>query len=212
MKAFNGEASVKEEYMARLAAHRENGDIVHDVEWKDGKGGAVACTVHAYARGFDLFEKELGIPGRLARIEDRIFDGLRGVVAFQFPEQFLEAIEPGADLSLVPYRFYLRILDDDERGVSQARGLDNISKECEAVTACLKRILEGDESAKTDLKLYRSGCMGDLQIDTARAVAYMGSYAIPIAAQCVIRMRIQGPDHYEWMRDILLEEIRAVAA
>src|SRR5258705_8027203 len=53
----------------------------------------------------------------LARLEDRIFEGMQNGDSKEFPLRFLSAIELGADLSLVWYQFAHWLLVDPEDGV-----------------------------------------------------------------------------------------------
>jgi hypothetical protein len=47
------------------------------------------------------YERELGIPKVLAHLEDEVFEGLPATIANDWPELFLSAVRPGADLSNV---------------------------------------------------------------------------------------------------------------
>ena len=67
--------------------------------WEGGKGCAVGCTIHS--ADHNQYEKKLGIPIWLARVEDRLFEGMSNKSAKAWPEQFLRAINPGADLNKV---------------------------------------------------------------------------------------------------------------
>ena len=75
----------------------------------DFRGCAVGCSLESVGRliGADTFnvsthaayETYLGLPRILARLEDRIFEGLSQEDAKAWPLQFSDAIQPGADLS-----------------------------------------------------------------------------------------------------------------
>ncbi len=204
MRAFNGEQSIKDAILSRIAEHREAGNIVRNVEWKDGKGGAAAVTVNAYK--FDRFETELGIPNELGRIEDRIFDGLHKNDGEQFAVDFIEAIEPGADLSAVKYRFFLRLLSDPDRGAANMRrGLS--ADRVDRVAALFQRAVDGDIPTIAEWKHYQRPASGDFAVDVAYAAAHMGSYAVLAAFDEAKQAKMGG--HYEWMRDVLLEELKA---
>ena len=101
--AFHNNTDLKAEKLAQIAAHREADELVQGVGWENGKGCAIGCTLHAYDHA--LYETELGIPVMLARLEDAIFEGLSNGDAKAWPEQFLAAIKPGADLALVGWQF-----------------------------------------------------------------------------------------------------------
>jgi hypothetical protein len=102
--AFHGDPAVKEKYIARVRAHRLADDIVRGIGWKEGRGCAVGCTLEAYEH--ERYEPELGIPQALARLEDAIFEGVHWKSAPRWPEEFLQAIPVGADLSRVVWQFF----------------------------------------------------------------------------------------------------------
>ncbi|MEO6901566.1 MAG: hypothetical protein ABI241_00600 [Bacteroidia bacterium] len=113
--AFHGQQEIKDKYLARLQAHYNADEIIKGKYWEDGKGCAVGCTVHS-SRHKD-YEHELGIPMALARLEDRIFEGLPNADAKEFPIQFLTAINVGSELSLVWRKLMIYILIDETYGV-----------------------------------------------------------------------------------------------
>jgi hypothetical protein len=75
----------------------------------------VGCTLEKYDH--KSYEVELGIHIQLAGLEDAIFEGLPNDLAMQWPEQFLQAITPGADLSKVWHKFAVWLLIDPIDGV-----------------------------------------------------------------------------------------------
>lgn len=116
MQAYHNDPAIKEKYLARVRAHKEADEIVHQwIEWKDG-WDAIGCTVHS--DDHKAYETELGIPEVLAHLEDRIFDGLPfDHLAMLWPERFLSAIRVGADLSRVWPQFAVWFLTDPQHGV-----------------------------------------------------------------------------------------------
>ncbi len=135
--AFHGDPSVKDKYLARVAAHRAADQLIHGVGWENGKGCAIGCTLEAYDHA--RYETELGIPQMLARLEDAIFEGLANGESQKWPERFLSAIRPGADLSLVGWKFLLWLFED-----TQSRyGTDDVRKACEPVGEVLKAKAKG---------------------------------------------------------------------
>jgi len=109
--AYHGEESIKTKYLNRVLAHLAADEIIHGTYWERGKGCAVGCTVHSSSHG--AFETELGIPIMLARLEDRIFEGLRNGVSKEFPARFLTCIPVGADLSRVGWQFLHWLLTEE---------------------------------------------------------------------------------------------------
>ena len=102
MKAFHGDAAVKEKYLARLKAHHEADEIIQGTGWDFGRGCAVGCTLNKYDHM--AYERELGLPRWLARLEDRIFEGLPAVEAPRFAVDFLESIPVGANVDKVRWQ------------------------------------------------------------------------------------------------------------
>jgi hypothetical protein len=115
MKAFHGDETIKAKYLARVRAHAAADEIVKGRYWEDGKGCAVGCTLHS--SDHMAYEKELGIPVHLARLEDVIFESLQNGASKAWPEKFLEAPKVGADLSKVWPMFAIWLLVDPDHGV-----------------------------------------------------------------------------------------------
>jgi len=123
LTAFHHDPSLKDFVLHQLVQHRETDKLVQGRYWQDGKGCAVGCTLEAvrlrnHAPSIDheahnLYESELGVPRALARLEDRIFEGLPNAAAQLWPERFITAIAPGADLAMVVPRFLFWLLDDE---------------------------------------------------------------------------------------------------
>ncbi len=113
MIAYHNDPAIKAEYLGRVREHAKADQLVKGQYWSEGRGCAVGCTIH----GDDhlRYETELGIPVTLARLEDRIFEGLPNAQAMTWPERFLSAITPGADLSLVGKRFLAWLVRDVSR-------------------------------------------------------------------------------------------------
>ena len=126
MLAFHNDPALKEQVYATVLAHREADKLVKGQYWERGKGCAVGCTLEGVkqARGLKtikhgshaLYESELGIPRILAYLEDRIFERLPNEDSQRWPERFITAIAPGADLALVWPRFALWLLAEELPG------------------------------------------------------------------------------------------------
>jgi len=117
MQAFHGDKAVQTYFVNRVRAHRIAGEIIQNYYWGGGRGCAVGCTIH----GTDLltYERELGIPANLASLKDRVFEGMPLPDAIRWPEEFLLAIRPGADLSNVWPQFAVWLLEHPADGVIQ---------------------------------------------------------------------------------------------
>lgn len=135
MLAFHGDQAIKDKYIARVKAHREADRLIRGQGWENGRGCAVGCTLEAYDHS--RYPVELGIPVSLATLEDWIFENLRHEDAMAWPERFLAAAKPGADLSLVRDRFAHWLL------VDELAPLDSVH--CRDMGALFARAIAGDE-------------------------------------------------------------------
>ncbi len=122
--AFHNDPSLKEFVLTELGRHRAQDQLVQaHGYWAGGKGCAVGCTLEA-VRLFSgdttiahdlhvLYETRLGIPQRLARLEDGIFEGLPREASQLWPERVISAIAPGSALTMIWPRFALWLLDEE---------------------------------------------------------------------------------------------------
>ena len=93
MQAYHGDPAVKAKYIARMREHQEADELVCGIDWENGKGNAVGCTVHT--DNSTAYETELGMPEWLARLEELLFEGMTNETAQQFPVKLLEAVPIG---------------------------------------------------------------------------------------------------------------------
>ncbi len=108
--AWHGDAALKKATVAEMAGHRKADRLVKSVYWEGGKGCAVGCLVHSGQHS--EYESRFGIPQALARLEDTIFENLPKADAMRWPERFLKAAKPGADLSLVQWQFLAFVVEE----------------------------------------------------------------------------------------------------
>ncbi|MGL5079122.1 MAG: hypothetical protein ACRDBG_25260, partial [Waterburya sp.] len=165
MISFHGKPEIKEFYLNRLRAHSEADEIEKGTYWERGKGCAVGCTIHSSSH--EKYETELGIPIALARLEDRIFEGLPNPEAKNFPIEFLNAVPVGKDLDLVWYRFMYRILSDKNFGVIifAKNSKDKVQK---VIDLFEKKINE----SPVEKKYFIAAAAADAATATAAAAAY----------------------------------------
>src|ERR1700737_2528037 len=112
MIAYHGKQAEKSAILAQLEKHAKADELIKGRYWEDGKGCAVGCTIHG--SDHSLYEPRFGIPQMLARLEDQIFEGLPNGNAKEWPIAFMSAIAPGADLSLVGWKFLHWLLTNEE--------------------------------------------------------------------------------------------------
>lgn len=146
--AYHGRADIKKKYLGRVRAHRLADNLKQGVTWENGKGCAIGCTLEAYRH--ERYEAELGVPQPLAQLEDSIFEGLPKSEAQKWPEAFLRAIKPGADLSLVWAKFAVWLLLDKKAGVLRYANSDAAKKAITGVADCYKRVIKGGKVSKKE--------------------------------------------------------------
>ena len=137
-QAFHNDPAIKAKYLTRVRAHAAADEIIHGIYWENGKGCAVGCTIHSGKHA--AYESELGIPIMLARLEDRLFEGMVNGRSKEFPEQFLEAIQPGADLSCIGWKFLHWLLTEELVG----RDGPSVAKQTKACADVLVPLTKGE--------------------------------------------------------------------
>jgi hypothetical protein len=146
--AYNGDKKLKAKLIRQIRDHRKAERLVKGTYWQgngDGRGCAVGCLTHDPSGGHAKYETLWGIPKELAYLEDALFEALPTKEAQEWPERFLKAIKPGADLSLVWPRFAFRMLNDDKHGMAFiAKDYPDALKIIKSATALFERVVAGD--------------------------------------------------------------------
>jgi hypothetical protein len=169
MIAYHGKQKVKDFYLARVRAHIAADELIHGKYWENGKGCAVGCTVHSSSHA--AYEKELGIPRILAKLEDGIFESLSNGRSKLWPEQFLMAPNVGADLSLVWPKFAVWLLVDPKYGVIQFNKSASGKKAIQDVADAYQLVVDGKAQGVNWSWLRRAAYVG------ADAAAYAAAAA-----------------------------------
>jgi len=176
VEAFLNSNDVKEKYLDRINAHAKADEIIKGQYWEDGRGCAVGCTIHGSNHA--AYETEIGVPEWLARLEDKIFEGLPLEKAKTFPVQFLEAINVGADLNSIKMPMLVFM-------VEQARQYANTEKSIAAIDGVLTE-LKRDVLDLDKLRLARIAADATYAASThagvADVAAYVAAYAAGVAA------------------------------
>ena len=144
MLAFTNTLRTHAETLAEMRAHIAADELVKGRYWQDGKGCAVGCMTKS--SDHSLYEPMFGIPKMIAGLEDCIFERLENGEAKAWPIQFLEAIRPGADLSLVAPKFMHWMLVDPEHGVARFNNDASIIN----VARLWQRVVDGDMPTSED--------------------------------------------------------------
>ena len=141
--SFYGDQKIKDKYLLRVIAHAKADEIIKGTYWKNGKGCAIGCTIHS--SNHNAYEKELGLPEWLARLEDTIFELLPNNKAKEWPRQFLESIPIGVKLDKVKWAFCAFLLRENiERVLSLKNISDTLKKQ---VVDAIRGALRLHESA-----------------------------------------------------------------
>ena len=168
--AFHGDEKIKRKYLARVKSHRDADEIIKGQYWQEGRGCAVGCTLHS--KNHSAYEDELGIPMVLARLEDRIFEGMSNETAKDFPIRFLESIQVGADLSMVTYKFMHWLLVNDEYGVINFTKREESKAAIQAVADKFTKVIDGETVTHDEwLDVMRAAYAADAADDAAYASA-----------------------------------------
>lgn len=200
--AFHGEPGIKDRYLARVRLHREADRLVRGRGWEGGRGCAVGCTLESYDHS--RYPIELGIPVELAHLEDRIFENLPHAEALQWPERFLDAATPGADLSRVWPLFAVWLLTDDACGVIQYAKTEAQRASIQAVADLYREGVPSDDRRWAAAAAYAYAYAAD-----AYAAAYDAAYA---AATCQPHWRHCADKLIELMASCMTARERAAAA
>ena len=136
--AYHGSEAEKAAIITQLVTHRAADRLVKGKYWEGGKGCAVGCTIHS--SNHMEYESRFGIPVMLAQLEDCIFEGLPNDKAMEWPVRFMSAIKPGADLSLVGWKFLHWILTDEtgNPGISHPIVKDAVAQAAQIICALSK--------------------------------------------------------------------------
>ncbi len=211
LRAYHGDPALRARTLAQMQAHHDADEIVQGTYWGRGRGCAVGCLTHDPHGGHALYPVRWGIPELLARLEDRIFEGLSAEEARAWPIAFLGAIPLGADLSLVWPRFALAILTDEARGVRRltAEGSDQRAA-VDRVGALFRRVVGGEGEVVSREEWGTAYAAAHAAAAHAAADAAAAACAYAAADACAYAAAdAAGRTHYRWMADLLLALLAA---
>ena len=111
MLAFNNDPKLKEFYVNRMNEHSKADDIIQGTGWENGKGCFIGCTLHAYSH--KKFESEGIGPEWLAKLADKLFEGMEARDAKKFAVNFYSSMKVGLDLKKVKRDFFIYIMEEN---------------------------------------------------------------------------------------------------
>ena len=174
LKSFNNDKSIKNKYLEKISSRLANATDEGGKYLPGGNASAVELTIGTI--DYAAYEIYLGIPLLLARLKDRIFQGLTPELALTWPRRFLEAIPVGVELSSVWPRFAMFLLEDR----SQSGGSH---PHCKIVRDAYVSAMNGVD---VDWEQINSGAWMMLADTTIlpihRGAAYVAAYAAHAAA------------------------------
>ncbi len=200
MIAFHNDPALKAAKLAQVRAHEAADEITKGIYWEGGKGCAVGCTVHSSSHA--AYETEMGIPRMLARLEDRIFEGMPNDKAKLFPVRFIEAIPVGADLSLVGWKFLHWLIVD----VTEKFGTELTRKGVAPAIEILRQKAAGEPVSKdaawaADAAARAAAWAADAADAAARAAARAARAAARAAAAWAADAAAWAADAAAWAAD-----------
>jgi hypothetical protein len=166
MRAFENTPITKEQFVTQLKWHQEQdlitkGTYGEELSGDNFKGCAVGCSINSMniqlkeklrTDSHQLYEKYLGVPEWLARLEDTIFEGLPEARSKLWPVEFGEAIKVGSDLEKIKVPFVVYIL---EQNIKTLDSLVIDEKEFKKVFDCI------EESRAVQVQMIEAHLSGD---------------------------------------------------
>ncbi len=168
--SFHGDKKIKQLYVSRLKAHAKADELIKGRYWEDGKGCAVGCTIHSNQH--KAYETELGLPEWLARLEDKIFEGLSNNEAKKFAVDFLLSIPIGKNLDKVKWQFCSFVLKDNLKLVQKLQISEELKKQ-------VSEAIRGSESLHS--KAIKTGVWDESAARSAESAAWSAESAASAA-------------------------------
>jgi hypothetical protein len=224
--AWHGSSNLKAETLAQVAEHRAHDQLVTGTYWDatDGRGCAVGCLTHDPSGGHEQYPLRWGIPEELAWLEDCLFENLPLETALRWPERFLGAIEPGADLSTVYGRFSATLALDPERGnITRCAGMTEVEAAVRRVGELWRDGVTDDDQWSAAESAARSAesaaarsarSAAESAARSARSAAESAAWAAAESARSAAESAARSAEsaaasaHYTWMADLLMECLR----
>jgi len=195
--SYHNSPELKARFIGHVEKHREQDAIVRGHYGRIIGGQWKGCAVGCSLRSLDEIEgrplmvengshsdlaKRLGIPLVLARLEDRIFEGLPPKEATLWPTLFARAIPVGADLTMVWPRLAHWMLGDETAGVIRFAKTERTKKVIGDVVELFGRQIGGETIAQSDWQKVRSAAAAADAYAYAAAAAAADAYAYAAAA------------------------------
>ena len=142
MLSYKNNTKLKKMLVAEITRHKKVDQITQgtygDPNNPDRGFCAVGCSVHSLnlklgksykTDDHTVYEKELGIPEWLARLEDTIFEGLPKKEAIEWPLRFAKAVPVGVNLEPVKWKFCAYLMQENIDRVLKLNISDELKKQ-----------------------------------------------------------------------------------
>ena len=153
-----------------MGAHRTAERLTRGRYWDGSHGCGVGCTLanfdnDAATEGDHArYETRFGIARDVALLEDTLFELLPPAENRLWPERFVRAIAPGADVGDIVTRWIIWLLNDEASAVHK-----HVTRAAaKQITALYERRLRGDEPTPDDWRTTRLRALAALDGQQAR--------------------------------------------
>ncbi len=171
--SYHNKPEIKDKYVKRMEDHISADELSRGIGFVNNKGCAVGCTLNSY--NHSQFPIELGIPEWLARVLDRVFEGMSLEKSKTYPLLFLESIKVGVDLEKIKIPFLLFVLN------SLLDKFDH--NKFPEVLNSINTVIQLYKNGETDLQKFKAAyAYADAYADAAYADAAYAAAAAAYAA------------------------------
>jgi hypothetical protein len=159
MQAFHADPAIKQEYLARLQAHAQAGEILNRANvWHEGKGGPVACMIHD--TDLAVWQQRTGIPRAVGSALDSAASYLdEPDQAARFVLEWVEAVEVGQDLRCVAPALMEWLLSDSQHGIHRFAEHEAVRQMVRCVADLHRRAATGDAPPEAAWRAARTAAM-----------------------------------------------------
>jgi hypothetical protein len=159
MQAFHADPAIKLEFLARLQAHAQAGEILNRASvWNDGKGGPVACMIHD--TDLAVWQQRTGIPRAVGSALDIAASYLdEPDQAARFVLEWVEAVEVGQDLRCVAPALMEWLLSDSEHGIHHLAENEALRQTISGVADLHRRVAVGVAPPEAEWRAARTAAM-----------------------------------------------------
>ena len=162
--SYKGKTELKEKTVAMARSHVEQDHLVaglyYSNETAEWKGCSVGCFTHDPDGGHAKYPKMFGLPEWLARLQDRIFEGLDQEHRAWWHTSLFEAIPVGASLDLCLPKIIYWTLTEGLEGSYDRDKFPDVAKSVDRTVALIKRWSDGDRPAYAEFDEEAAGAAG----------------------------------------------------